>query len=500
MRTIESTFPLIFLAGNRTGDERSCSLRIGSFLVIRKLLADSRVSEILAQILPPDDLGLFQDLMAYSIITEGNASQYYPFYAYSHPLFTPGMRIYSESKVSTFLKSLSAEQSFRFLDTWNRGRDRGERIFVSYNSTNKNSQAGDLEMVEYGKPKDEHGLPVFNFSLAHDLSQREPLFYEEYPGSVVDVSQLQFMIKKAQGYGYSHVCFVLDRGYFSKGDIRFLDAARFGFVLMFKGMSKLVSKLVLSVRGTFECRSDCEIRGYRTFGVTVRSNLFADDTRERFFHIYYSSARSNAEREAVEFRMERMAEYLKRNEGGKIAVTESLKHYYELYFNGERLLHAEERTGVVDRELELCGYFCIVTSEEMTAAEALSLYKGRDESEKLFCGDKSYLGDQSMQVSGNKSTAAKIFIEFVALIIRHRFYTSLKSAVLKNGRNANYMTVSAAICELEKIEMVRLADGVYHLDHTVTATQKKILQAFGLDTDSVKYSAIELSEELRKLN
>ena len=492
-------FPAEELPGERPSAVRSSCLRIGAFLVIRKLLTVSGVSDALAQVLPPDDLGLFQDLMAYSIVTEGNAAQHYPCYAYSHPLFTAGMRISSDSRVSSFLQSLGPDQSSGFLDSWNRGRNRQGRVFVSYDSTNKNSQAGDLEMVEYGKPKEDRGLPVFNYSLVHDLGRREPLFYEEYPGSVVDVSQLQFMIGKARGYGYGDVCFILDRGYFSKENIGFLDATGFGFVLMVRGMAKLVSQLVLSVRGTFECRRASEIRRYRTYGVTVRSKLYADDSCERFFHIYYSSGRDHAEREAVESRLERMGRYLKRNEGCDIAVSDSLRHYYDLILDGSRLLCAKERTEVIDRELELCGYFCIVTSEEMTATEALTLYKGRDESEKLFRGDKSYLGDRSMRVSGDESTAAKIFIEFAALIIRHRIYTSLKAAVLKNARKANFMTVPAAIRELEKIEMVRLADGIYRLDHAVTATQKEILSAFGLDADFVKTSAAELSETLRNL-
>ena len=31
-----------------------------------------------------------------------------------------------------------------------------------------------------------------------------PLFYESYPGSIVDVSQLQYMLEKAKGYGLDH--------------------------------------------------------------------------------------------------------------------------------------------------------------------------------------------------------------------------------------------------------------------------------------------------------
>lgn len=48
------------------------------------------------------DSGLFLDLAAYSIISESNANQYYPDYAYNHPLFTREMKLYSDSKVFWF--------------------------------------------------------------------------------------------------------------------------------------------------------------------------------------------------------------------------------------------------------------------------------------------------------------------------------------------------------------------------------------------------------------
>ena len=32
--------------------------------------------------------------------------------------------------------------------------------------------------------------------------------------------------------------------------------------------------------------------------------------------------------------------------------------------------------------IQLCGYFCIITSSEMSASDALDLYKSRDASEK----------------------------------------------------------------------------------------------------------------------
>lgn len=78
----------------------------------------------------------------------------------------------------------------------------------------------------------------------------------------------------------------------------------------------------------------------------------------------------------------------------------------------------KERTDVISSELCLCVYFFIITSVKMTVKEALVLYKSRDESTKLFRGDKTYHGNKSIRVQSDESIHAKIFLEFVSLVIR----------------------------------------------------------------------------------
>ena len=63
--------------------------------------------------------------------------------------------------------------------------------------------------------------------------------------------------------------------------------------------------------------------------------------------------------------------------------------------------------------------------------------------------------------------------------------------------NPSYLTVPAALRELEKIEMTRQLDKVYRLDHAVTKTQKVILSAFGMDWNHVKYRAENISKILK---
>ena len=142
----------------------------------------------------------------------------------------------------------------------------------------------------------------------------------------------------------------------------------------------------------------------------------------------------------------------------------------------------------------------IITSKRMTAQEALDLYKGRDASEKLFRGDKSYLGNKSYRTHKNESTRAKIFVEFVALIIRNRFHLKIRDHVIKTGKKKNYMNVSAAIKELEKIEIVRQTDNNYRMSYAVTSTQKQILEAFGITAANINKQAIAINDDLIRGN
>ena len=307
--------------------------------------------------------------------------------------------------------------------------------------------------MEFGHPKADVGLPVFNYALAFDTQNKEPLFYEKYPGSINDMTQLQVMLDKVARYGYKKIGFILDTGYFSRSNISAMDKHGYSFVIMVKGMNDLVSTVISCEKGTFENKWSKHIDDYDVYWSTVKRKLYEIDAKDRCFYLHY---------------------------------------------NDRIFQFPEDRVDVIEKENDLSGYFCIITSEKMAAKETIGLYKSREASEKLFRGDKSNLGDRSLQVYGDSSSDARIFIEFIALIIRNRIYNYLQDEMKALAKLPNIMTVPAAVRELEKIEMVRLTDNKYMLDHAVTATQKTILKAFGMDAGSVKYHAAEISRILRE--
>ena len=126
----------------------------------------------------------------------------------------------------------------------------------------------------------------------------------------------------------------------------------------------------------------------------------------------------------------------------------------------ERLLAWRERTDVIDREIALCGYFVLITSESMTAEEAINLYKSRDVSGKLFRGDKSYMGARAERGYVNESLETKLFIEFIvcgfvmiAAIISYFAGVVLKTIYQKNRQDFEmdlYRVTSEMKLKMEK--------------------------------------------------
>ena len=101
-------FPDAVLPEERPEADRSCCLRIGSYIVIRYVLEEYQLPKMLFKRLGTS-AGLFLDLMAFSIIDQDNAGQYYPDFAFCHPLFSDRMKLYSDSAVSRLLSSIGRD-------------------------------------------------------------------------------------------------------------------------------------------------------------------------------------------------------------------------------------------------------------------------------------------------------------------------------------------------------------------------------------------------------
>lgn len=484
---------------------RSSCISIGAFIAIKIIVKRLKVDEYLSQVIEdPIACGLFLDFAAYEILAQSNVAQHFPTYAFRHPLFAKDMIIYSDSKLSEFFNSITDDQRQTFLNCWNAERNKKERIYVSYDSTNRHTKAGEIEEAEYGKAKDGLSEPIINQGIAYNCTNREPLFYESYPGSIVDVSMLKFMVAKSKAYGYKNIGFILDRGYFSRENLFFIDHYNYAFIIMAKGSAAFLRSLVEEAMGTFEVERRNLIQKFMVYGTTIHRKLFPNDERDRIrnIHVYYNEYDAAIQRNRFEKSIFKLQKQLDKRLGKKTSpvTLKGYSKYFDLNFKDGIFESFKEKDEVIEEEKFWMGYFCIVTSEEMTAKQALYLYKGRDHSEKLFLSDKSFLGNETYRVDTEESKDTKEWIGFVAEIIRNKIYTYLIDEQEKMDTRSNLLTVPAALGELGKYEICKQLEGGYHIDHALTKKQKIILSALNIKVKEVEEEASKICSTLNKNN
>lgn len=167
--------------------------------------------------------------------------------------------------------------------------------------------------------------------------------------------------------------------------------------------------MILENKGTFENKRSCDMNAYGVYGKTVQRTLFEGDEKKRYIHIYHSISKDADEREHFENALRERTALLMSHQNETVEFGSAYEKYFYLHYDKDGVfLYPEEKTTVTEREISLCGYFVIITSERMTAKEALHLYKSRDVSEKLFASDKSFLGNKSMRSHTNEGVEGRI--------------------------------------------------------------------------------------------
>ncbi len=131
----------------------------------------------------------------------------------------------------------------------------------------------------------------------------------------------------------------------------------------------------------------------------------------------------------------------------------------------------------------------------MRASEVIDIYRGRDNIEKMFRTLKSGIDFNKFRVHSDTSLQSKVFITFIAMIIRNEIFRRIE--VLRK-ENKKYYTVPAIIYELENIEITRNNQGRYTRRYALSAKQKLILKQFGIDEKYIEHEISGINSKIVK--
>ena len=480
--------------------EFSDTLKIGNIILFDKIAKDLELEELLEAAHKEKKDTLF-NMVSYMLIKESSAFQYYPDFAYDHNIRG---RIYSDSFLSKYLKTFSDEEMELFLKGWNTLHNKEMMIYLNYDASNSNSNAQGIQLLEYGHSKKDNDLRQVNYSYASLAEDATPLFYEIYPGSIVDNAELRSMALKAKEYGYTDIGFILDRGYYSKGNISYLEEKGYSYILMIKDNNSFVKMFKQEMNTMISGDYEYYIDEYSLYGKTFRSKLFQSDKRSKYIHVYFDEARASLEKDMILSNISKMENTLDSIlKGDDISFKKKEKcdrfsKYFNLHYKDGYLTSFSPKKAEIQKLCKNCGFFALVTSEEYTAKQALFIYRSRDSVEKLFMILKSFLDMDALRVYTDRSLKAKFHISFIASIIRNHIYKKMNE-LKKEYKDRKYYTVPSVIKELEKIECTRNTNGIYQKKYILTARQKKILKPFGIDDKYIEEQVKKINRQMKEL-
>ena len=490
----------IYFPDEKIDDEelkRSQCLRVGAYSLIKNMFNETKLNDIINPLFK-DKGGLIKDLVSYEIIDESNVMQHFEDYEYNHPLFNENMHIYSDSSVSDLLsKNITPDDINTFISAWTKINKSKGKVYISYDSTNSNCQAMDIDLCEMGHAKLNPAKPIVNLSIAFDEDNKIPLFYELYSGSIPDISCIETMINKAKGFGFNDACFILDRGYFSKNNIRNIVKQGYDFLIAARNKEGFIDDLISECDLSFKSNRKNRVNNQNIYGTSYKKKLFGLND-EVYVHVFFNAGKYPSILQNVENDIAIHAERLNKLKF-EIVDPDFKDPYHELIIDKDnKLIAFRENEKVIEDIEKYLGYFVLITSEKMTYAEAFNKYSGRDQSEKLFKSGKSFLGGDAYRVHTKQSLESKTLITFIALIIRNAIYNKLMSEkYLINEPDNNIFSVPEAIKQLEKIEMIKYND-TYRLSSALSRNQKKILKAFNMNSGSILMEAQYIAETLKK--
>lgn len=464
----------------------SDTLKIGNILIMNKILKDISLDEILD--VHDDKKDTIINLVYYLIIDGNSSFQHYPSFAYNHNIIGD---IYSDSYICEFLKSFSDKEKEVFLDAWNKIHTKQDKIYINYDSTNMNTSSKGIELAEYGHAKKDENLPQINISYASSAIDSTPLYYNLYPGSIIDNTELKDSIDKLSKYGYKNIGFILDRGYYSKSNIDYLRDNEYSFIIMIKDNNTFLKAFKMSMKDKIKLDYSSFIENHQVYGNTIKAKLYKDDKKPVYIHLYYDELKASNERANLLTNIKRIEEEIKlriNSEDIKDRHKSKCDKYSKLFnlnYIDEYLVSFKPKKKEIEQLINNCGYFCLVTSENLRANEAIDIYRDRDSIEKLFMMLKSEMDMERFKVQSDTSLRSKFHIAFIASIVRNEIYKVSKKLKI-NSKDKKSYTVPSIIKELEKIECTKDINNLYQRRYSLTAKQKKILEQFDIKESDIQ--------------
>lgn len=469
-------------------------VHIGAVTILNKIALDLGLTNMLKKHFAGYD-ELIMNLLCYYLIRECSKSQLFKFYQYEH--YTKLNYIPSESTLSNlFSKSISRESINAFLQEWlNTSISRNKCVIdIDFDSTNFNVNSNGVNFAERGHPKIDEGLPQVNVAYFIDRETSLPMFYDLFYGSIIDMNHCKTAVEKIHCINENaKISFIMDRGYFSKSNIEYIENNNFHFMCMGKDcgiLNQLIDQYDSSIY-----KAENRVMG-SIYGIKLKGEAFSTSNKKYNIYLYFDSEKRVELLPAMQNSIELSAERIigKNDKNGHISNTYG--KVIDIEIKDDIIISAKPNYSYIDDYGKRCGYFWIISNEDLSLIEVLQSYRHRDVIEKTFRIIKSSTDFDKLYARSDDVYEAKTFMGFLSAILR----TSLLSSMREFFTERQNETSETVLLEADKICAEYLKDR-YVLRYSLTQKQRQIISFFGLRQIDIEKAVQELNvtQNLMKL-
>lgn len=276
-----------------------------------------------------------------------------------------------------------------------------------------------------------------------------PLYYRIYPGSISDKAHLKYMVNNSNTFKNNRLKYVMDRGFYSGDNLRFLTENGHRFVIALPGNLNYCKEIVKKNRDKIINKSEYSLGLKMPYGKSVECTELGFRMN---VHIYYDPQKALQESEAL-------YEYIAHQENDLRNMEEPPQRelHYDKYFYINRSkdgkLGFKKNHSAIDEALKMCGFFLIAETDfKKTTAEILNIYRTRDVVEKSFDNLKNELDFKRTHCQTAETLTGKIFVSFISLIVKSYMMNKLKDFTTKNNYSQRKI-----LLELDKIKVLKLS-------------------------------------------
>ena len=355
---------------------------------------------------------------------------------------------------SEIFASISEDAMHRFFRL--QGGRRAENEYWAYDITTISSYSECLRQVQYGRSKDDNGLPQLKLALVFGEQSRLPFYCRKLAGNIPDSMTVRALLSELDIFGFKKVKLVMDRGFYKeeningllKDHLKFIVAVKMSLIYVRTELDKVYDELV-----TFEHFDE----DYELYSMTVpyewpytQARPYKGDVlkekRRVYIQFYYNIDRATEDQKDFDRRLMGLKNEL--ISGKRVPEHEKLyKKYFDVKSTPVRGTRATVKEDAVKEAKRYFGFFALLSNEKMNSITALALYRNKDLVEKAFGNIKERLNFRRTLVSSEQSLNGKLFVEFVALI-----YLSYLNKQMQDANLYKFHTLAGLLDKLDVIE------------------------------------------------